>query len=250
MKAELSVFLITKQEEDNLKTCLESVKDIAAEIVVVDSGSTDKTVEIAKAYGAAVYFKEFTSFTEQKNFALSKVTKPWALNMDADEYLTPALAEEIAQTIQKEDTKDGYFLIRSTVFLGRHMHHSGIAKEDCLRLVKTHNAKYTGGRVHETLEVKGTKGTLNNIFMHNTYTSIQQYFDKFNRYTSLAALTMSEKGKKFNPVQLLRQPFEFAKIYILKLGFLDGLQGFLWALFSSFYPVVKYAKLWDINRKK
>jgi hypothetical protein len=86
--------------------------------------------------------------------------------------------------------------------------------------------------------------------MHNTYTSIQQYFDKFNRYTSLAALTMSEKGKKFNPVQLLRQPFEFAKIYILKLGFLDGLQGFLWALFSSFYPVVKYAKLWDINRKK
>ena len=79
---------------------------------------------ICEAYGATVYFKEFTSFTEQKNFALSKVTKPWALNMDADEYLTPALAEEIAQTIQKEDTKDGYFLIRSTVFLGRHMHHS------------------------------------------------------------------------------------------------------------------------------
>lgn len=250
MEKELSVFLITKQEEANLKPCLESVKDLAAEIIVVDSGSTDKTVDIAKAYSAQVYFKEFTSFTEQKNFALSKVTKPWALNLDADEYLTPALAQEIKQIISQKNTAEGYFLNRSTVFLGRHMRHSGMAKEPCLRLVKTDCSKYTGGRVHEKLEVKGTTSSLNNIFMHNTYTSIEQYFAKFNHYTSLAALTMFENGKKFNAVQLARQPFEFFKIYVLKLGFMDGLQGFLWALFSSFYPVVKYAKLWDIKRKK
>lgn len=248
MRAELSVFLITKQEESNLKRCLESVKDIATEIIVVDSGSTDRTVEIAKEYGAKTYHKDFTSFTEQKNYALEMTTKPWALNIDADEDLTPALSAEITSVLSNPKA-EGYYLIRSTVFLGRHMKHSGIALEKCLRLVKKGNAKYTGGRVHEVLEVKGKIDCLKNIFMHNTYTSIDQYFDKFNRYTSLAALTMFERGKKFNPIQLARQPLEFIKIYIIKLGILDGLQGFLWALFSSFYPVVKYAKLWDLRRK-
>jgi len=250
MKAELSVFLITKQEEANIKTCLESIKDIADEIIVVDSNSSDKTVEIAKSFGAQIYFKDFFSFTEQKNFALSKVTKPWALNLDADEYLTPKLAAEIKKLLTSAVKENGFYLKRSSVFLGRKMKYSGMAKELCLRLVKTSAAKYEGGRVHETLKVEGQTAALENCFMHNTYTSIKQYFDKFNNYTSLAALTMAEKGKKFNPVQLLRQPFEFIKIYFFRLGFLDGLQGFLWALFSSFYPVVKYAKLWDIKRNK
>lgn len=248
MENNLSVFLITKQEEKNLDKCLASIKDIADEIVVVDSGSTDKTLEIAKKYGAKIFHKNFVSFTEQKNFSLNKCSCLWALNIDADEYLTPALASEIKKTLNKKTTFDGYFLIRNNIFLGREMKHSGIASEARLRLVKTAKAKYVGGFVHEELVVEGKTATLKNTFMHNTYTSIEQYFEKFNRYSTLAALTMQQKHKKFSIVHLLRAPFEFIKIYILRLGFLDGFQGFLWALFNAWYKVVKYTKLWDLNR--
>ncbi len=249
---ELSVFLITKQEAANLKQCLESIKDIAAEIVILDSGSTDGTLQIAEDYKAKVAFKEFSSFTEQKNAALAMCTKPWALSLDADEYLTPTLQKELKELLSSDkiDEKEGYYLKRSSVFLGRTMKHSGVNNEKILRLVKTNKARYTGGRVHEVLEIEGQTGELENIFMHNTYISIEQYFSKFNRYTSLGALTMAERGKKFNFFQLFRVPLEFFKIYFLKLACLDGMQGFLWALFSSFYPSVKYAKLWEIYHNK
>ena len=250
MKNTLSVFLITKQEEANLEKCLASIKTIADEIIVVDSGSTDKTLEIAKKYGAKTFHKDFFSFTEQKNFALSKCSLPWALSLDADEYLTPALAKEIENTLNKETSFDGYFLTRENIFLGRKMKHCGVRKEQILRLVKTKQAKYVGGLVHEKLVVQGNTSVLKNIFMHNTYTSIEQYFNKFNHYTSLAALTLHQNNKKFYLFSLLREPFEFIKMYFLKLGFLDGFQGFLFSLFSSWYKVVKYTKLWDLNRQK
>ena len=245
----LSVFLITKQEGKNLDKCLASVKDIAGEIVIVDSGSTDNTLEIAKKYGAKIFHKDFVSFTEQKNFSLKKCSLPWALNLDADEYLTSALATEIKKTLTKKTTAEGYFLVRNNIFLGRQMKHSGIAAEARLRLVKTTKAKYVGGLVHEELIVEGKTATLKNTFMHNTYTSIDQYFEKFNRYTTLAALALKQKNKKFNLFLLTHSPFEFIKIYFLKLGFLDGFQGFLWALFSAWYKIVKYTKLWDISRE-
>ncbi len=250
MKNNLSVFLITKQEGKNLDKCLASVPNIADEIIIVDSGSTDNTLEIAKKYGAKIFHKDFVSFTEQKNFALSKCSCTWALNLDGDEYLTPALASEIKRTLDKTTDFDGYFLIRNNIFLGRKMKHSGIARESRLRLVKTKKAKYVGGLVHEELIVEGKTSTLKNTFMHNTYTSIEQYFEKFNRYSTLAAMTMQQKHKKFNIFHLLRAPFEFIKIYFFRLGFLDGLQGFLWALFNAWYKVVKYTKLWDLTRKE
>lgn len=250
MENNLSVFLITKQEGKNLDKCLASVKSIAEEIILVDSGSTDDTLEIAKKYGAKIFHKDFISFTEQKNFALNNCSCSWALNLDADEYLTPALSKEIKTTLTKKTDFDGYFLIRNNIFLGREIKHSGIASEARLRLVKTKKAKYVGGFVHEELIVKGKTSTLKNTFKHNTYTSIEQYFDKFNLYSTLAAKTLAQKHKKFTIFHLLRAPFEFIKIYILRLGFLDGFQGFLWALFNSWYKVVKYTKLWDLNRNK
>ncbi len=250
MENTLSVFLITRQEGKNLDKCLSSVKDIADEIIIVDSGSTDNTLEIAKKYGAKIFHKEFVSFTEQKNFSLNNCNCTWALNIDADEYLTPALAKEIKKTLSQKTDYDGYFLIRNNIFLGRQMKHSGIAAEARLRLVKTKKAKYVGGLVHEELIVEGKTPTLKNTFMHNTYTSIDQYFEKFNRYSTLAALTMQQEHKKFSIFQLTRAPFEFIKIYFLRLGFLDGFQGFLWALFNAWYKVVKYTKLWDLTRNK
>lgn len=250
MENTLSVFLITRQEGKNLDKCLLSVKDIADEIIIVDSGSTDNTLEIARKYGAKIFHRDFVSFTEQKNFSLNNCSSIWALNIDADEYLTPALAKEIKKTLSKKTDIDGYFLIRNNIFLGRQMKHSGISAEARLRLVKTKKAKYVGGLVHEELVVEGKTSTLKNTFMHNTYTSIEQYFEKFNRYSTLAALTMQQEHKKFSTFQLTRAPFEFIKIYILRLGFLDGFQGFLWALFNAWYKVIKYTKLWDLTRNK
>lgn len=252
MKRELSVFLITKQEGRNLRACLESVRGLADEIVLLDSGSTDDTLAIAEEFGAKTAYKEFSSFTEQKNAALKMCSKPWALSLDADEYLSPSLREEIKELLRSDDMDKycGYYLKRTNLLWGREMKHGGIRKEKILRLVKTDSAKYIGGRVHETLQAEGRTGELENVFMHNTYTSIEQYFNKFNRYTSLAAQTMAERGKKFRALQMLRPPFDFFKIYILKLGALDGIQGFLWALFSSMYPAVKYAKLWEIYKNK
>ena len=249
MQNTLSVFLITKQEGKNLDTCLSSVRNIADEIIIVDSGSTDNTLEIAKKYEAKIFHKDFVSFTEQKNFALQKCSCLWALNLDADEYLTPKLAKEIKETLNKNQIYSGYFLVRNNIFLGRKMKHSGIASEKRLRLVQTKKSKYVGGLVHEELIVEGKTAVLKNTFMHNTYTSIDQYFEKFNRYSTLAALTMQQEHKKFNIFQLTRAPFEFIKIYFLRLGFLDGLQGFLWALFNAWYKVVKYTKLWDLSRE-
>lgn len=252
MKRKLSVFLITKQEGANLRACLESVKGLADEIVILDSGSTDDTLKIAAEFNAKTGFKEFSSFTEQKNTALKMCSNLWALSLDADERLTPALYKEISDLLSSKHIDDycGYYLKRSTVFLGRKMKHSGVNNEKILRLIKTDCAEYIGGRVHEVLEVKGKTAELKNIFLHNTYTSIEQYFYKFNRYTSLGAVTMAERGKKFRFINLLRPPLEFFKIYVLKLACLDGIQGFLWALFSSFYPSVKYAKLWEIYHNK
>ncbi|MDR1941654.1 MAG: glycosyltransferase family 2 protein [Endomicrobium sp.] len=249
MTKELSVFIITKNEEANIETCLKSVQHMADEIIVVDSGSTDKTLEIAEKYGAVVYTQNFTSFTEQKNFALSKATGKWVLNLDADEALSPALQEEIKAIINSTD-KSGFWIPVNNEFLGREMRHSGLHRQLRLRMAKRENASYIGGKVHESLHISGPIGILKNVIIHRPYKTIKQYFLKFNFYTSLAAETMYEENKKLSHLQLLRPPFEFFKLYILRLGILDGLEGFLWAYFSANYSFVKYAKLWNLQKNK
>ncbi|WP_424243921.1 hypothetical protein Dip510_001105 [Elusimicrobium posterum] len=130
------------------------------------------------------------------------------------------------------------------------MKHSGLKDQKIFRLARREKARYEGGKVHEKLVVEGKTANLKHTFYHTPYRDIFHYLEKFNSYTTLAAQTLHEKGKKFNPLQLLRPGFDFTKIYIIRLGILDGFQGFIWAFLSSLYPVVKYLKLWDLNRKK
>lgn len=243
-KQRISLFIITHNEEANIAKCILSAKDLVNEVVVVDSFSTDKTTLICRDLGANIYTHKFEGFTKQKNFALSKVTSQWALSLDADETLTPELVEEIRKAVQ-DDTIDGYKLTRVNHFLGKRMNHSGIDKEHILRLVRTEKAEYRGGLVHEVLHVEGKVKRLKGVFEHRSYTDIDGYFVKFNKYTSLAAETMFKKGKKCSiPVIVLRTPLEFLRRYILRLGFLDGVRGLIWAAFSAFYTFVKYIKLW------
>ncbi len=246
----ISLFIITKNEEKKIAQCILSARPLVNEIIVVDSLSTDHTVQVCKDLGALVFSRPFDSFTKQKNFALSKVTCPWALSLDADETLTPELVDEIKQELQNP-TANGYELGRINDFLGKRMLHGGLKKEYILRLVRTEKSTFQGGLVHEKLTVQGTAKRLKAPFVHYSYDDVETYFEKFNKYTTLAARTLFEKGKRFCLLQvLLTIPFEFARRYILKLGFLDGIRGLIWASFSAFYVFVKYIKLWYLWQQK
>lgn len=245
----ISLFIIAKNEESKLAKCILSAKGLVNEIIVVNGMSKDKTALVARELGAVVYDRAFDGFASQKNFALSKVTSEWALNLDADETLSPELKEEIRSTL-KDTSFAGFEIPFSNYFLGKKMRFSGLNREKHLRLVRTRKARYTGGLVHEGLRVDGKIGLLKKPILHYSYDSVDTYFRKFNRYTSLAAEQMYKNGKRFSlTATLLRLPFDFFKRYILKLGVLDGMRGLIWASFSSFYVFVKYIKLWSLKER-
>lgn len=248
-KPRITLFIIAKNEASRIAACILSARDIVNEVIVVDSNSTDKTTQVCQDLGAQVYTREFDGFANQKNFALSKVSGEWALNLDADEQLSPALKKEIEQAIQNSELA-GYYLPFCNYFLGKKMRFSGLNKEKHLRLVRTQQARYIGGLVHEGLEVSGTLATLKNPVNHFSYDTIENYFTKFNKYTTLAAQQMYQNGKHFCLLKvLLTLPFEFLKRYALKLGVLDGMRGLLWASFSTYYVYVKYTKLWQLEQE-
>ena len=246
----VSLVMIVKNEEKNLAKCLNSVENLVDEIVIVDSGSTDKTIEIAKTFGAKIFKREFDSFSNQKNYALSIATNEWVLHLDADEVLSKELVEEIKFVII--NTKlDGFYLIRTNFFLGKQMKYSGINKEYRLRLAKKSVSKYVGGIIHEELIVNGKVGKLKNIMIHNSYPTISSYFNKLEQYTTLGAKKLLETNKKAKVIDIVfKPPFEFIKRYILKCGFLDGIRGFIWAVLYAFYTFIKYIKLWEFCSKK
>lgn len=248
-KPRITLFIIAKNEASRIAACILSARDIVNEVIVVDSNSTDKTAQVCQDLGAQVYKREFDGFANQKNFALSKVSGEWALNLDADEQLSPALKDEILQAVQNTKLA-GYYLPFCNYFLGKKMRFSGLNKEKHLRLVRTQKAHYIGGLVHEGLEVSGTLATLKNPVNHFSYDTIENYFTKFNKYTTLAAQQMYQNGKRFCLLKvLLTLPFEFLKRYALKLGVLDGMRGLLWASFSTYYVYVKYTKLWQLEQE-
>ncbi len=249
MKNDISVFIIAKNEEKTLPACLASLKGFADEVILVDGFSTDNTLKIAQEYGAKTFQRELESFTKQKQFALEQCTCKWVINMDADEQMEEPLKKEIAEAIKTSDAAL-ILLPNSNTFLGRKMKHSSLGRQYKERMAQRSKARFEGGLVHEIMVADGKVQKLKNNYNHIPYRDIAHYFEKLNRYTTLGAQSMYNNGKKFHFYNLLRQPLDFLKFYVLKLGFLDGMQGFLWSLFSSYYPTIKYAKLWSLYQKK
>ncbi len=246
----ISLFIIARNEAARISACIDSAKGVVSEIIVIDGNSTDNTAQLCKELGAQVFTRTFDGFANQKNFALSKVTGEWALNLDADERLSPSLKEEILRAVQNPQIA-GYYLPFCNYFLGKKMRFSGLNKEKHLRLVRTRKAHYVGGLVHEGLEVAGELATLKNPVNHFSYDTIEAYFTKFNTYTSLAAQQLHQNGRRFSLLRVVfTLPFEFIKRYVIKLGFLDGIRGLFWASFSTYYVYVKYAKLWQLEQDK
>jgi len=245
----LSVIVITKNEERNIRECLESV-GWAGEIVVVDAGSTDRTVELAKRVTPKVFVDAWKGYGAARNEALTHCVNEWVLWLDADERVTPALAGEITSVIASPAVHVvGYEVPRAAYFLGKWIKHCGWYPGHVVRLFRRGAGRFTEDKVHERLEVDGQIGRLKSDLLHFTDPNLFHYFEKFNRYTSLAAEELLGQRRKFRFTQLLLRPaWVFIRMYIVRRGFLDGIQGFILSLLSSFYVFVKYAKLWELSR--
>jgi glycosyltransferase involved in cell wall biosynthesis len=249
MTQKLSVIVITRNEEHDIAACLDSVKGLADEIVVIDSGSTDKTLEICRRYTSNVSHQDFLGYGPQKQRALEKAQGPWILNIDADERVTPALAQEIRAVLSSEPDATGFNIPFNHYFLGTHLRFGGSAGEKHIRLFRKDSASYGKDQVHEVIQVNGRIVTLRHSIEHHSYRDLTEYLEKCNHYTSLIAAKKHANGERFHVWQHLRLPYEFAVRYVLKLGFLDGSPGFAYALLSSYYVWLKFMKLRDFEIK-
>ena len=247
MAAKISCVIITLNEEENIRRSLTAVNWFD-EIIVVDSGSTDKTIDICKELGCKVYHKNFDGYGEQKRYAVSLAQNDWVLNIDADEVVSDELKTEIEKIFSDENiNSNGYALRRKLIFLGKKFNYGKESKEYYIRLFNKNFGNFSKDRVHEKVELNGEAKKLKGVFYHYSYKNIEQYFTKFNSYTTKAATALFEKGKtgRSPAVIIIGFPIYFLKNYIINRNFLNGIPGFLWALFSSLYPVIKYFKLWS-----
>ncbi|MEA5459403.1 glycosyltransferase family 2 protein [Arcicella sp. LKC2W] len=246
----ISVTFITLNSEKTLKPVLEAVS-WADEIILVDSGSTDKTLEIAQQFKAKIVYRVFDGYGSQKNFATEQASHDWILSLDDDEILTPELQKEIQDLDLKNTDYQGFKTPRSLIFLGKLLRFSGEYRRLTLRLFNRKYGNWNAEYVHESVEVKGKIGTLKNQILHDSYRDLTDFFNKFNKYTSLGAKTLAERGKTASSLKIIsRFPTTFLKIYLLKGSCLDGYAGFMWALLTAINPVVKYAKLKEMSERK
>lgn len=247
MKTPFSVIIITKNEAHNIDACLASVS-FADDIVVVDAESSDDTVLRSKNHTTSVFVKPWLGFATAKQFAVEQTKHQWVLWLDADERVMPELVVEIQNVLSSSPNHAAFTVARRAYFLGRWIRHSGWYPGRVARLFHKEYAEFNDAAVHEGLIIKGSIGELRNDLLHFTDPNIYHYFSKFNRYTTLATDELEKKGKTFKFTDIIIRPWwQFIRMYIIRLGFLDGIQGLLLALFSSAYVFTKYAKLWERN---
>jgi glycosyltransferase involved in cell wall biosynthesis len=245
---QISAIVITRNEEKHINDCLQSLSFVD-EIVLVDSNSEDQTIPIARKYTQKIFNVEWKGFGETKQFALENASHDWILWIDADERISTELASEIKFTLENDPPFSGYRMPRKAFFLGRWMRHGGWYPGYVVRLFRRDKGRFDSASVHERLHVDGSIGTLHAPILHYTDDSIHHYYEKFNRYTSLAAEELIKHGKHYSLLDLLFRPvFMFLKMYLFKAGFLDGAEGFQLAVFSSSYVFTKYAKLRELSR--
>lgn len=248
-KIDLSVVIITKNEESNLERCLSSLPQ-GAEVIVLDSGSVDGTLDIAKRFQCKVDHRNFDHYSNQKNAAIEMATRSWILSIDADEELTADLVDEIEKVIKSPQAAQGYRLPRRLCFMGKQMRFGKNTNDFPIRLFRRSGNRFKG-EIHEVVQVVDNQlSSLSNGFiLHYSYKDTEDYLKRLNLYTSLVAKQYYEKGKSSpSPVVVVsRFVLEFILTYVLRLGFLDGKQGLYYSILSSIYSFVKYLKLVELN---
>ncbi|MGR3317857.1 MAG: glycosyltransferase family 2 protein [Candidatus Anammoxibacter sp.] len=248
-KAQVSVCIITFNEEDRIKDCLESVI-WADEIIVVDSYSTDKTVAICKEYTDKVFSNEWPGNIAQKNYALNIAGKEWVLFLDADERVSDELSRAIRKELNNSELKfNGFFCRRHSYYMGRLINHGGWYPDYQLRLFKKADVRWEGVNPHGRVKVDGQTKYIKEDIIHYPYRSISDQLKTIDNYSTLFADEMIREGRKLNILQLfIRPPTRFLETYFWKKGFLDGLPGLINILIASFYVFLKYLKWYE--RKK
>ena len=238
----ISATIITYNEQTNIARAIESLR-CCDEVVVVDSGSTDRTVEIATNLGARVIDMEWRGFAGQKNYASSRAENDWILSLDADEALSEALEAEIWQIKKNGPSHDGYTMPRMAQYLGRWILHSGWYPDRKVRLFDRRKANWVGEYVHESVRVNGAVGHLESNILHYTCSSLSEHLRTLDRYTTLAAEQLIAEKQHIGLRQLLLDPpWTFLKTYVVKQGYLDGTEGLAIAYMAAHYNFLKYAK--------
>jgi glycosyltransferase involved in cell wall biosynthesis len=249
-RAPLTVTIITLNEAANIDACLESVR-WADEVLVVDSGSKDGTPDRARARGARVLARDWPGYAAQKNFAAEQATHDWILSVDADERVTPALAEEIQRTLSTAPSAAGYRVPRVTFHLGRWIRTTDWYPDHQLRLYHRKQANWPPRLVHESVSASGSVGQLQGELQHFAYRDLSHHYATMDRYTSLAAEEMRAAGRRAGVSDLLIHPFAaFLRNYILKRGVLDGVPGLIISSMNAYYVFLKFAKLYEGQRAK
>ena len=245
----LSVVVITYNEEANIGRVLESVR-LADEHIVLDCGSTDRTLEIARTFGARTFTEKWKGYSAQKNSAIDKASGDWVLSLDADEAGEPELMKEIRHVLDHNPPVNGYYIPRKNYFLGRWIRHGGFYPDRKLRLFRRGLGRFVERPVHEVVQVDGPTGMLNHALVHNAYPTLEGYIQHINRYSSLGAEIVVTEGRGgFSLLNIVISPLAtFLYNYFFRLGLLDGREGLLLHLYHSAYVSWKYAKAWEIAR--
>ena len=245
----LSVVIIARNEEKNIRRCLQSVA-WASEIVLVDSGSDDGTVEIAREFNVNVIDRPFTGYGPAKKEAVNNATSDWILSIDADEEVSPRLKDEITNILADENVQcAGYFVRRKTLFLGRWIKHCGWYPDYILRLFRKSHGDFNEAVVHEKVVLSGATGHLKGELLHYSYPSLEDYLRKSNWYTTLGANEAFKKGIRAGWFDIVIKPIlSFISHYIVRQGFRDGLEGFMVSALSAVAVMNKYTKLRELHR--
>jgi glycosyltransferase involved in cell wall biosynthesis len=241
----VSVIITTYNEEVNIGDCITSAL-WADEVLVVDSFSKDRTVELASRLPVEVRQREYFGSAAQKNWSLDLVRHDWVLILDADERVTEPLAREILELLIAGPKANGYYLRRRNIVLGRVIRHSGWSTDKVIRLFRKDKGRYPNRRVHADLDIEGNVPVLHNPLDHYTFRSIRQYFDKLVNYAEWGAAQAFREGQRVGFVEVgLRPLWRFVRSYVVQVGFLDGLHGLVVCGLQAFGTFLKYARLWD-----
>jgi glycosyltransferase involved in cell wall biosynthesis len=249
MREKISAIIIANNEEKNIRECLESV-NWCDEIILVDSESTDRTVEIAKEFTDKIFIKKWEGFAVQKRFSLEKASNEWVISVDADERVSPQLKNEIEKILDSNAQFDGFKIPRENYFLNKKIKYCGWGNDFQLRLFKKSKAKVTDRKVHEGFIVDGNVGKLDNALIHYTHQKISETINKINHYSTLEAEEKFGK-KKVKPLQILTHPIAaFLNHFISRKGYKDGVHGLMISLIHAMTNMLTYMKLWEMQNKK
>lgn len=245
----VSVVIITLNNVRTIRQVLESIKGWADEIVVVDSGSTDETIKIANEFGCKTQYRKFDGFGTQKRFAVNQAQNDWIFIVDSDEVVSEELKKEIDIATQNAEYQ-GYMIPNTLVFLGEVMRFGREYKMPHLRLFNRKFGNYNDREVHEDVVLDGKIATLKNHVLHYSYADLAEVFQKMNNYSSRGANELFKKGKKASLLKVVTKfPITFFTEYFIRLNFLNGYRGFVWAFTQSVYATMKYLKLREITRE-